>query len=158
MTLTAADLKDLSPFLAVVVSMLALTVGPVIAHRFARVQASAAMRERRLQAFRECLTELITEFDVLHEVLLPRQEGGMLAAPNYEQLRRKLRTLVNRAELMCSPDDSSHVQLINSIEDVVSTLVNGIDGNDYRPFHALSDKVREQAQAVIAQEWEKLAA
>jgi hypothetical protein len=157
-TLTAADLKDLSPFLAVVVSMLALTVGPSLAHMFARAQASAAMRERRLLAFRECLTELITEFDVLHEFLLPRQDGGMLAAPNYEQLRRKLRTLINRAELMCSPSDPSHVQLIDSIQEVFNMLVNGIDGNDYGPFHDLSASVRKQAQAVIASEWKKLAA
>jgi hypothetical protein len=157
-TLTAADLKDLSPFLAVAVSMLALTVGPIIAHRFARAQASAAMRERRLLAFRECLTELITEFDVLHEVLPILQDGGMMAAPGYEQHRRKLFTLMNRAELMVSPEEPSHVLLTEAIRDVVNMLLAGIDGNDYGPFHAASDKVREQAQVVIAAEWKKLTA
>ena len=43
--MTIADLKELSPFLAIIVSMLALTIGPFISGRVARAQAIASMRE-----------------------------------------------------------------------------------------------------------------
>jgi hypothetical protein len=150
--MTPTDLKELSPFLAVVVSILALTMGPFIAGKVARAQAVAAMREKWIYAFRDCLVELITEFDVLHEI---SPSEGLQAGENYDEIVKKLRMLTNRARLMVNPDEQLYVELIETIEQTIDLLVIGI--RNFDEFHALNKKVKHLAQAAIRSEWKKVA-
>ena len=150
--MTVADLKELSPFLAIVVSILALTIGPFIAGRVARAQAVASMREKWIYAFRDCLVELITEFDVLHEI---GPVEGLPADDNYEEISKRLRLLTNRARLMVNPDEPLYVELLDAVEQTIGVLVMGIQ--NYDEFHKLNEKVKHLAQQAIRREWKKIA-
>ena len=152
MTFSVADLKEISPFLAVLVSILALTISPFIAGRFARSQAVASMRERWIYAFRDCLVELITEFDVLHEI---GPSEGLVTDQRYEEAAKKMRMLVNRARLMVNPQEQLYVDLIKEIERTIELLAYGI--KRYEEFHDLNDRVKLLAQRAIRSEWEKIA-
>jgi hypothetical protein len=149
--MTASDFKDLAPFLAVVVSMLALTIGPFISGRVARAQAIASMREKWIYAFRDCLVELITEFDVLHEFV---GEEGLMASDDYQERIATLRALANRASLMVNTDEEVYKQLMRGIEGLISHLLEGI--KDYEEFHDLNAQVTTLAQAAIRSEWKKI--
>lgn len=151
--MTITDLKELSPFLAVIASILALTLGPFIAGRASRVQAIVSIREKWIYAFRDCLVELITEFDVLHECMPAK--GGLLADQNYEENARKIWTLANRVRLMINPAEPLYVDLLGAIERSVDLLRMGIE--DYSEFHALNSKVKALAQDAIRNEWKKIA-
>ncbi len=150
--MTVTDLKELSPFLVVIVSILALTIGPFIAGRVARAQSIASMREKWIYAFRDCLVELITEFDVLHET---GPIEGLPADENYEEIAKKLRMLTNRARLMVNPDEPLYIELLETIEQTIGLLVMGIENFD--EFHKLNDKVKHLAQQAIRCEWKKIA-
>jgi hypothetical protein len=150
--MTATDLKELSPFLAVIVSILALTIGPFIAGRVARAQAISSMRERWIYAFRDCLVELITQFDVLHET---GPIDGLYADQNYDEIAKKLRMLTNRVRLMVNPDEPLYVELLETIEQTIGLLAMGI--KDFDDFHKLNDKVKRLAQQAIRCEWKKVA-
>jgi hypothetical protein len=143
--MTVADLKDLSPFMAIIVSMLALALGPHIAGQVARNQAVAAMREKWVYALRDCLVELTTEFDVLHETT---DDEGLHAGDEYEVYLRRLSVLANRVRLMIDPSERTHGELIATIDEVVALLAHGI-GNDYEHFHELNAKVKSLGQAAI---------
>lgn len=145
-------LKGLSPFLAIVVSIVALSFGPYIAGRVARAQAVAAMREKWIYTFRDCLVELITEFDVLHESV-PTE--GIRADDEHKLILRQLRILENRVRLMVNAEEPLYKELIESIEATISMLVSGI--TDYNQFHALNESVKLNAQAAIRSEWKKIA-
>lgn len=149
--MTVQDLKELAPFLAVVVSILALTVGPIISGRVGRAQAVAVMREKWIYAFRDCLVELITEFDVLHE---SGPAEGIMADKDYEAIIKRLRTLANQVRLMVNSDEQLYETLVTSIEDTIAMLVHGIA--DYHKFHALNESVKRNAQAAIRNEWKKI--
>jgi hypothetical protein len=149
--MTVQDLKELAPFLAVVVSILALTVGPFVSGRIARAQAVAVMREKWIYAFRDCLVELMTEFDVLQEYS-PQQ--GIVADDDYDEIIKKLRALANRVRLMVNPEEPLYERLVTSIEEAISMLVNGIE--DYDKFHQLNESVKRNAQAAIRDEWKKI--
>lgn len=138
------DLKDLSPFLAIVVSMLALTVGPYVSGRIAREQAIVSMREKWIYAFRDCLVELITEFDVLHE---SSPDHGFISTDDYEAINKRLRTLSNRIFLMVNSDEPRYKELLDAIEKVIVMLLHGI--TDYDKFHSMNDEVKQKAQEAI---------
>ncbi|MBI3481106.1 MAG: hypothetical protein HY016_12255 [Nitrosomonadales bacterium] len=145
------DLKELAPFLTVVVSILALTIGPIVNGHVARAQAVAVMREKWIYAFRDCLVELITEFDVIHESI---SVDGIRASEDYDDIIKKLRTLENRIRLMVNSDEPLYESLLSSIEETVSMLVIGI--TDYDRFHVLNESVKRHAQAAIRNEWKKI--
>lgn len=149
--MTIQDLKELAPFLAIVVSILALSIGPFVNGRVARAQAVAVMREKWIYAFRDCLVELITEFDVLHE---SNSEDGIMVSEDYEGIIKKLRTLANRIRLMVNSDEPLYERLVSSIEETISMLVMGI--TDYDKFHVLNESVKRHAQAAIRNEWKKI--
>jgi hypothetical protein len=151
--MTVQDLKDLTPFMAIVVSILALTAGPFISGRVARAQTVAVMREKWIYAFRDCLVELVTEFDVLQEGIT---EEGIVVDEEYEAIIRKLRTLANRVHLMVHSDEPLYDRLTTNIEGTISLLQQGF--NDYEGFHELNDSVKTDAQAAIRMEWKKIPA
>ena len=146
-------LKDLSPFLAILVSILALAFGPYIAGRVARAQTVSAMREKWIYTFRDCLVELVTEFDVLHESIPP--EGILADDEERELILRRLRILENRVRLMVNAEEPLYKELIESIEATISMLVIGIA--NYDEFHALNESVKLNAQTAIRSEWKKIA-
>lgn len=150
--MTIAELNDLSPFLAVIVSILALTVGPIISGRITHAQALASMREKWIYAFRDCLVELTTDLDVLHESC---GEEGIVAEENYEEILRKLRTQENRVRLMINADEPLYQELMKSIEVAIGMLVGGIH-NEYGRFHAANDALKRVAQRAIRNEWKKV--
>jgi hypothetical protein len=152
MQVTISDLKELSPFLAVIASILALIFGPLISGGVARKQAIASMQERWIYAFRDCLVDLITEFDILHEI---GPTEGLPADDNYEEIAKRLRVLANRARLMVNPTEPHHVELLGAIEKTIDMLVMGIKSFD--EFHQLNDKVKCLAQQAIRDEWKKIA-
>lgn len=145
------DLKELVPFLAVVVSILALSISPFVNGRIARAQAVAVMREKWIYAFRDCLVELITAFDVLHE---SNPEDGIMTNNDYEDIIKKLRTLENRVRLMVNSEEPLYESLLSSTEEIINMLVHGI--TDYGKFHVLNESVKHHAQAAIRNEWKKI--
>lgn len=149
--MTVQDFKDLSPFLAVIVSMVAITVGPVLAGKMARAQAVASMREKWLYAFRDCLVELATELDILHELC---GEEGIVADENYEKIHKRLRVLENRVRLMINTDEPIYEALLTNVEEAISMLVMGI--SDYEKFHKVNDEVKRYAQLAVRNEWKKI--
>ncbi len=72
-------LKEISPFLAIVVSLAALIAGPFFQTRVARKQALSVMREKWIYTFRDALVDLTTKLDVLHE---STGRTALLAHPN----------------------------------------------------------------------------
>jgi hypothetical protein len=150
--MTVQDLKDLSPFLAVIASVLALSVGPYLGGRVARIQTIAGMREKWIYAFRDCLVQLTTEFDVLHETI---PESGIMATDECTMIVKRLRTLANTARLMVNKDEQLYIELLVAIEETISMLVHGID--DFDAFHKLNEHVKAKAQEAILSEWGKIA-
>lgn len=149
--MTVQDLKDMSPFLAILVSILALTIGPYFVGRVARAQGIAAMREKWIYTFRDCLVELITEFDVLNE---SSSTEGIIADENCKSIHKRLRILENRVRLMVNAEEPLYKELVKSIEATISMLMTGI--TDYGKFHALNESVKLNAQAAIRSEWKKI--
>jgi hypothetical protein len=150
--MSITDFKDLSPFLSVIVAILALTIGPFISGRVARASAIAYVREKWVYAFRDCLVELITEFDVLLEVA-PIE--GLQADESYAKTIQKLRTLTNRTRLMANANEPLYTELIEAIERAIDLLVVGI--KDFTEFYKTNEKIKLLAHKAIQVEWKKVA-
>lgn len=150
--MTIQDLNDLSPFLAVIVSMLALSVGPWISGRVAHAHAVAAMREKWIYAFRDCLVELTTDLDVF---CASRGEEGIFVDEQFEEFLRKLRAQENRVRLMVNTEERLYRDLIHSVEAAIDMVIGGVE--DYDVFHTVNEQLKARAQQAIRDEWKKIA-
>lgn len=147
-------LKDLSPFLAILVSIVALVVGPVVSGRVSRALSVAQMREKWIYAFRDSLIELCTEFDMAPEMI--GNEGIMgrdITGKDWE-LMRLIRSQRNRIRLMVNATEPGYAQLIELIDKVIGLLENGI--TDYDDFYSNVEKIKGLSQRAIRVEWEKV--
>lgn len=150
-------LVDSAPFLAIVVSLVALLFGPYIAGRTSRQQTVAVMREKWIYAFRDCLVELTTRLDVLHEDV---DENGVIGRvgseySEYLSVRRELMSLENRIRLMTnSAGEPECEELISCIEKCITMVLHGI--KDYGEYHKVSDRLKVLAQQAIHDEWKKI--
>lgn len=152
--MTAEFLKEVSPFLAILVSILALTIGPHITGRVARAQAVAQMREKWIYSFRELLTDLTTEFDMAPE--MRDQEGVVFqrgAVTDWDYMR-KLRAYQNSVLLMANRDDPVHKELTTVISEVIHSIFFGI--KNYTDFYEKIDRVKILGHEVIKQEWSRV--
>ena len=145
------DLKELSPFLAVIASILALSLGPYISGLISRNQSKATMREKWIYAFRDTLVELITELDVLAMHL---GEEGIFADDDPEEAHRKLSLLANRVSLMINTDEELYEKLYKSIDKCLSGIFGGI--TDIPKYCDNIDVIKVLASEAIRHEWKKI--
>ncbi|MFZ5531622.1 MAG: hypothetical protein ACOY4U_11320 [Pseudomonadota bacterium] len=147
-------LRDISPFLAILISFAALTVGPHITGSIARAQSIAQMREKWVYSFRELLIQLTTEFDMAPEV---QDQDGVLftrGAPVDWEYMRKLRSYQNSVLLMTNNDDPIHKQLAEAIEKVIHNIFHGI--KDYSQLYEHIELVKLLGHKAIEQEWARI--
>lgn len=144
-------LKEVSPFLAIIVSLVALIVGPYFQSRVARKQSLSTMREKWIYTFRDALVELTTKLDVLHEFT---GEHGFFGTAEYKQYLSELSTLQNRINFMVNSGESVYKDLLVNINRAVCLVLQGIE--DYQEFHDANDKIKELGQVAIRYEWKKV--
>ena len=144
-------LKEISPFLAIVVSLVALIVGPYFQAKLARKSSLSAMREKWIYMFRDTLVELTTKLDVLHEFA---NEHGFVGTSKYKEYLTELSSLQNRIHLMVNSNEAIYEELIKNINHAVSLVLHGIE--DYNQFHEANEKIKELGQKAVRYEWKKV--
>ncbi len=147
-------LKDISPFLAILVSILALVVGPVVSGRVSRAASVAQMREKWIYAFRDTLVELCTEFDMAPEMIGNEGIMGRDITEKDWELMKSIRSQRNRIRLMVNASEPGYAQLIELIDKVIGLLENGI--SYYDNFYSQVEKIKGLSQRAIRVEWEKV--
>ena len=149
-----AFLRDLSPFLAILVSIIALVVGPVVSGRVSRALSVAQMREKWIYALRESLIELCTEFDMAPEMIGDEGIMGRDITGKDWELMRLIRSQRNRIRLMVNTAELGYAQLIDLVDKVIEHLEQGI--SSYDDFYADVEKIKHLAQRAILVEWKKV--
>jgi hypothetical protein len=144
-------LKEISPFLAIVVSLVALIAGPYFQSKVARQQSLSMMKEKWIYMFRDTLVELTTKLDVLHEFT---NEHGFSGTPEYERHLSELSALQNRINFMVNSGEDIYKDLLKNINDAVVLVLHGIE--DYQKFHNANDKIKELGQRAVRHEWKKV--
>lgn len=144
-------LKEVSPFLAIIVSLVALIVGPYFQTKVARKHALSVMREKWIYMFRDALVDLTTKLDVLHE---STGESGFIGNSEYTRYLTELSTLQNRIHFMVNSEEKIYKELLNNINSAVCMVLQGID--DYQKFHEANDLIKSTGQKAVRMEWKKV--
>jgi hypothetical protein len=144
-------LKEVSPFLAIVVSLVALIAGPYFQTRAARKQALSVMREKWIYMFRDALVDLTTKLDVLHE---STDDNGLIGTSEYTRYLTELSTLQNRIHFMVNSEEKIYKELLANINSAVCMVLQGI--KDYQEFHKANDLIKLTGQKAVRMEWKKV--
>ncbi|RTZ13362.1 hypothetical protein EJ063_20170 [Vibrio aquaticus] len=154
--MTIEELKELSPFLAVLVSIIAVAVGPFLSGKIARKESLATMREKWIYTFRDTLVELITELELESYAF---NSDSIFADEEGEQLYKRLLAKTVRIRLMVNTGEDVYLKLTDSLDLFLKSLRDGSFASKESGAKDLDDllqEIKELSAEAIRMEWKKV--
>ncbi|TVT50991.1 MAG: hypothetical protein FHP94_01395 [Denitromonas halophila] len=142
-------LKEATPFLTVVVALVAVFLGPTLAARAARRQIVAPMRQIWINTVRDSVAELLS---TVYSITIGNDSGSILyEGVEDNELHRKLLYLEQKLVLMLNPNEELHQTLIESVDQLGRIAYSGPDDAD--DVGALMGDIRRTTQNILKAEW-----
>ncbi|MDC5758317.1 hypothetical protein OPW41_11970 [Vibrio europaeus] len=154
--MTIEELKELSPFLAVLVSIIAVAVGPFLSGKIARKESLATMREKWIYTFRDTLVELITELELESYAF---NDDSIFADEEGEQLYKRLLAKTVRIRLMVNTGEDVYLKLTDRLDLFLTSLRDGSFASKESGAKDLEDllkEIKELSAEAIRLEWKKV--
>ncbi|EGQ8190069.1 hypothetical protein SDD14_003504 [Vibrio cholerae] len=151
--MTIEELKELSPFLAVLVSIIAVTAGPFLSGRVARKESLATMREKWIYTFRDTLVELITELELESYAF---NDDSIFADEEGEQLYKRLLAKTVRIRLMVNTGEDVYFKLTERLDLFLMFLRDGSFTSGAGDSEVLLKEIKELSAEAIRMEWKKI--
>ncbi|MFL1806051.1 hypothetical protein [Plesiomonas shigelloides] len=141
-------LKEIAPFLSVIVALLAVFIGPFFSAKMIRHQIVVPLRHKWIDDVRE----LITEFLSIAQLKVTLCENGLINEDNIdEDSYKKLLFIERKLTLLLNPNEKLHAELLNSIRSLLEKSIHG-PGN-LLTFGPNVYEVTSLAQQILKEEW-----
>lgn len=139
-------------FLAMLVSLAAVIVGPVANSRIARRQIISPMRQKWINELRDLMSTLLSKCRL---AVIMTEAGGLLeeSKPNVELLSEIL-FLEQKLELMLNPNESDHKILVTAVGAITDSVQHGAK-NVVEFGQKLSD-ASTCCKSILKREWERV--
>jgi hypothetical protein len=149
--------------LSLVVAALAVFVGPLVSWHVTRLQIRASlrsankqilapMRQQWIESLRDLISELVSEAH--HLYVAAADEDSDEGAVANESVRRRMRFLVQKIDLMVNPSEEPHQELVEQLGRLVSAADRrGVGAADFAGLHAA---VTDTSRRVFKQEWNRI--
>jgi len=141
-------LKGIAPFLAVLVALIAVFLGPLLSAWVVRRQIVAPIRQKWIDELRN----LITDFLSTAQMIVVVNDNGIL---NEDQLDketyRKMLSIERKLTLMLNPNEQLHNKLMDLIRELLDKTEHGT--SNLLEFGPLVRNITETAQTILKEEW-----
>lgn len=140
--------SDIVSFLAMLVSLAAVVIGPIVTFKIAKRQIISPIRQKWIDELREMLSEYLSEC----EKLIVLGEDGLLnkEATDIEAYRRLL-YLQQKLKLMLNPNEIKHIELLDLVESITEEIHHGT--GDLMEFGGKLKGATVVAQSILKEEW-----
>lgn len=140
--------SEIISFLAMLVSLVAVIVGPIVTFKVAKRQIVSPIRQKWIDELRELISEYLSEC----EKLLVLGEDGIL---NKEETDKKIFTrllyLEQKLKLMLNPNEERHIELLDIVKEITEEIHHGV-GNII-DFGGKLKGATEVSQKILKEEW-----
>ncbi|MBI5041444.1 MAG: hypothetical protein HZB57_09715 [Gammaproteobacteria bacterium] len=141
-------LKEISPFLAVLVAFVAVFLGPILSAWIARRQIVAPIRQTWIDELRNLITDFLSTAQMIAVV----NENGLLNENELDkETYKKMLSIERKLTLMLNPNEKLHNKLMDLIRDLLDKTEHGT--SNLLEFGPLARKITETAQAILKEEW-----
>jgi hypothetical protein len=142
------EASDIISFLAMLVSLTAVIVGPIATSNIAKRQIVSPIRQKWIDELREVISEYLSEC----EKLIVLGEDGILNKEIADKdIFKKLLYLEQKLKLMLNPNESKHIELVELIESITEEIHHGV-GNLIE-FGGKLKGATEISQKILKEEW-----
>ena len=141
-------LKEISPFLAVLVAFVAVFLGPILSAWVARRQIVAPIRQKWIDELRD----LITEFLSTAQMIVVANDSGILNEDELDkETYKKMLSIERKLTLMLNPNEQLHNNLMELIRALLDKIEHGT--SNLLEFGPLVRNITETAQSILKKEW-----
>ena len=143
--------SEIISFLAMLVSLAAVIIGPIVTFKVAKRQIISPIRQKWIDELRELISEYLSEC----EKLLVLGEDGIL---NKEEADEKTFTrllyLEQKLKLMLNPNEERHIELLEVVKKITEEIHHGV-GN-ITIFGGKLKRATEISQKILKEEWARV--
>lgn len=142
------ETSDIVSFLAMLVSLAAVTIGPIVTFKIAKRQIVSPIRQKWIDELREIISEYLSECEKL---IVLGEDGILNNKITDKDIFKRLLYLQQKLKLMLNPNESKHIELLELIESITDEIHHGV-GN----LIEFGEKLRgttEISQKILKEEW-----
>jgi len=142
-------LKEITPFLSVLVALIAVFLGPLLSAWVARRQIVAPIRQKWIDELRNLITEFLSTAQML---VVVEETNGILNKEDIDtETYKKMLSIERKLTLMLNPNESLHNELMEDIRELLDKIEHGV--SNLLEFGPLVRKITETAQKILKKEW-----
>ena len=145
------DASDIIAFSAVIVSLVAVIISPIVSFLVAKRQIISPIRQKWIDELRELISEYLSECERL---IILGEDGFLNNEETNGILFRRLLYLEQKLKLMLNPNEEKHIQLLDAIRSIADEIHHGV-GN----IIDFGTKLRAAtgiAQVILKVEWRRV--
>lgn len=146
------EASEIISFLALLVALVAVIVGPVVTLKVAKRQIVSPIRQKWIDDLRELISEYLSECEKL---MVLGDDGLLNKEETDEKIFARLLYLEQKLKLMLNPNEGKHNELLTIVEELTEEIHHGV-GNKVSDVVDFGDKLRRAtkvSQNILKEEW-----
>ncbi|MEJ1371037.1 MAG: hypothetical protein RPU61_07060 [Candidatus Sedimenticola sp. (ex Thyasira tokunagai)] len=140
--------SEIISFLAMLVSLTAVIVGPIVTFKVAKRQIVSPIRQKWIDELRELISEYLSECEKL---LVLGEDGILNKEETDEKIFTRLLYLEQKLKLMLNPNEERHIELLKIVKEITEEIHHGV-GNII-DFGGKLKGATEVSQKILKEEW-----
>jgi hypothetical protein len=143
--------SEIISLLALLVSLAALIIGPMVTIKIARRQIVSPIRQKWIDDIRELISEYLSECQKL--VILSKD--GILNDDNIDEVKfARLLFIEQKLRLMLNPNENHHIHLIAVIREITEEIHHGVA--NILTFGEKLGCATQISQTILKEEWNRV--
>lgn len=147
--LSVETLIEITPFLSVLVALVAVFLGPFLSARLAKQQIVAPIRQKWIDELRNLITDFLSTAQML--VVVNESDGILKQDDIDKETYKNMLSIERKLTLMLNPNELRHNELMNHIRNLLDKTEHGI--LNLLEFGPLVKDITETAQKILKEEW-----
>lgn len=146
---TVETLKEITPFLSILVALAALAISPLITFSISKRQLVAPIRQKWIDELRNYISDFLSSS--LHLIAITEAKGIFSNGEIDEDTYKKLLLIERKITLMLNPNEHLHNELLKQLRKALDEVEHG--ANDVLEFGSRIAAITEVAQKILKIEW-----
>ena len=140
--------SEIISFLAMLVSLVAVIIGPIVTFKVAKRQIVSPIRQKWIDELRELISVYLSECEKL---LVLGGDGLLNKETTDEKTYTRLLYLEQKLKLMLNPKEERHIELLEIVKNITKDIQHGV-GNII-DFGGQLKGATEVSQKILKEEW-----
>lgn len=144
----AFESSEIISFLAMLVSLVAVIIGPIVTFKVAKRQIVSPIRQKWIDELRELISEYLSECE---KILVLGEDGILDKEETGEKTFTRLLYLEQKLKLMLNPNEERHIELLGIFNEITEEIHHGV--RNIIDFGGRLKGATEVSQKILKEEW-----